>query len=316
MMSIVTMVPVKPVYMMQKGKESSTEQSSSLLECLIPYWQDYQLRVNENVDEIGRQEDETFVAVTKIRRALDLYLQDRENYEDEIESCLIHFFSCAICSVAYSQGCSDDDGDKTILQVAVNSNAISRVLLLSAAVVASDAVSIHSCKATLIHCAKFASVDSSDAVRFFSCQFIGNTVEQILLREIHGSKTHGLSEYNEILDIASQTLLPRFTDKSQLVRMAAINAGSFFFKDEKTDPDILMAMLWSLQHDPSVANRQNACKVIPMNLETIDYLIPRVRDVNPKVRCAALERLQEAFELGLLDPQQAAAIVEFGWTKR
>jgi hypothetical protein len=308
------MTKEKQVYTMTNRKESSKDQSPSLLEILTPYWQDYQLLVHENNDvSMGRHEREMIFVVKKIRREIDSYFQDRGKHDVEIECCLKHFIFCAICSVAYNESSNDDDCDKTILQVAINSNAVSRVLSLSAAVLALDVVNINSCKEIISLCTKFASVDSSDAVRFFACQFIGNMVEQILNYE---STTRSVSEYNEIMDIASQTLLPRFTDKAQLVRMAAIQAGTFFFKDDKTDPDILMAMLWSLQHDPSVANRQNSCKVIPLNLETIDYLLPRVRDVSSKVRCAALERLQEAFKLGLLDSQQAASIVVSGWTKR
>jgi hypothetical protein len=149
-----------------------------------------------------------------------------------------------------------------------------------------------------------------------TCLFIGNLIQHIFQRDSRDTTTRAITEYNDILDLASQTLLPRFTDKSQQVRSAAIHAGSFFFLDDKTDPDILTAMLWSLQHDPSVANRQAACLDVPLNLATIDYVISRVRDVNAKVRCAALERLSTAFNSGILDSQQAVTVILAGWTDR
>jgi hypothetical protein len=238
-------------------------------------------------------------------------------------------------------------------------DSIEYVLQLTAAITASSTVfSLESCIKMVQYVEQIARTPTSETFRSVSCQWIGYLVHSIIIAQNQQRCTRssivssndgnencdpiadddnnsnyditGSISYNDILDTASQALIPRFTDKSQIVRMAAIYAGANFFDSTSTatDPDILQAMIWTLQHDPSPINRLVSCTVIPTNLETIDYIITRIRDVKPKVRCAALRRLHTAFSpstpatsnssssLLQLEPSQAAACLMAGWTNR
>lgn len=159
----------------------------------------------------------------------------------------------------------------------------------------------------ILLCAIEFSTVLLERVRSLACRFLG-TLTKYLMR--NPARNH------ELLDKASQALLPRFTDKSQAVRQAAIEAGSFFFSDGTTDPDILQALIYSVQHDPSVSSRVAALQSLPINLETIDVVLSRVRDVKAKVRTAALKVLEETNVFPMLEAEHCAALVETGLTER
>lgn len=62
-------------------------------------------------------------------------------------------------------------------------------------------------------------------------------------------------------------------------------------EDEKENLS-LDGLLWSMWHDPSVANRIEAVQAVPISQETVDHIVARIRDVKDKVRVAALEVLR------------------------
>jgi hypothetical protein len=299
-----------------------------------------------------------------------------QSAQQEIQLCMKHFFNCAVQSSAFTsiddatidgiekenEDVDDNDDDdnmnnksKKTSKPTTSKHSIDKVVQLSAAITATQSItSLDSCTTMLQYVEQISRTPSSEMFRSISCQWIGYLVHSILheqcnnrqrqsfpignLGECNDNSINNSNNYNDILDMASQALIPRFTDKSQIVRMAAIYAGTNFFVEQKidatisttTDPDILQSMIWSLQHDPSPINRLVSCTVIPINLETIDYIITRIRDVKPKVRCAAIQRLYNTFSPSSshpsstmsiiqkiqLEPSQAAACVMAGWTNR
>jgi len=126
-------------------------------------------------------------------------------------------------------------------------------------------------------------------------------------------------------------LLPRLTDKSQLVRQRAIQSTGMLLTStlsscKKSDdnsistPAILEPFLWSMLHDPSVANRIEAIRAVPIvSAKTLNHVITRIRDVKEKVRVAAVEKLQEV-SVSLFDnimtEDHVCEIVKFGLTER
>jgi condensin complex subunit 3 len=158
-----------------------------------------------------------------------------------------------------------------------------------------------------------------ERVRSSSCRCIGLAVKYLLKC---GSITKG--DLDDLLDTASQALLPRFTDKTQAVRQSAIEAARFFFgktagrpEGEMDDPDIRQSLQWSLQHDPSVTNRVVALESLPITIQTMDVVLTRVRDVKPKVRVAAIKALQKAIpDLHMWEAEQCAELIASGLTHR
>jgi condensin complex subunit 3 len=144
---------------------------------------------------------------------------------------------------------------------------------------------------------------------------------------------------NDCLAAIETMLLPRLTDKSQLARQRAIQAtGSMLLAsttkpsagqeghdddddDESiTTPTLLEPLLWSMWHDPSVANRIEAIRAVPIDsAETLNHVITRIRDVKEKVRVAAIEKIQEvpiAFYNTIMTEDHFCEIVKFGLTER
>lgn len=158
-----------------------------------------------------------------------------------------------------------------------------------------------------------------ERVRSSACHCIGLTVDFLLRNEEMNKE-----DLESLLDMSSQALLPRFTDKAQSVRQSAIEASRFFFRrasgqveQEIDDPDIRQSLQWSLQHDPSVTNRVSALESLPVTLQTVDVILTRVRDVKVKVRVAAVKTLRTKLpDLSKWEAEQCAELVESGWTER
>lgn len=204
---------------------------------------------------------------------------------------LLHFFECVISAPLLSE----------------NKVGADNVLELTAEVAVASGNDIT--ELVLQRAMEFTNV-LLERARCVACRFIGFLVKALMNKEV---------PKDDLLDKASQVLLPRFTDKSQAVRQAAVEAGQYFFKGSSTDPDIMQATLFIVQHDPSVANRIAALESLPVNLETLDALLSRVRDVKSKVRSSALEVLLENNSQiwdAVLHSEHFATLVESGCTDR
>jgi hypothetical protein len=102
------------------------------------------------------------------------------------------------------------------------------------------------------------------------------------------------------LDTIQQAILPRFTDKAIAVRCAVVQACFSPFKVQRNplsaDPDILQAVQWVAQHDPSPNNRAVAIQNVPINRTTMEYVVPRIRDTKVNVRIAVIKALSKAID--------------------
>ena len=151
---------------------------------------------------------------------------------------------------------------------------------------------------------------SSENVRLVSCQFLGKCIPHYLVKSNDDDHKNG----TQILDQISQNLLPRFTDKLQSVRKEAIVAASKLLQDtDMDDPDVREALVWSIQHDPSIANRETAMQLLPLTPQTLDVCLSRVRDVHLKLRVAALQALQGYTQWTVED---RSALLQAGNTQR
>lgn len=134
-----------------------------------------------------------------------------------------------------------------------------------------------------------------------------------------------------LLDIGN-SLQPRLTDKIAKVRNAAIMACASFFSDgakvagggaaadpndlEKMITSIQNTLVWIMTNDSSAPNRALVAQIGRVSEETIPYVIERVKDVDVKVREAALDSLREYVNLDDLTEDQRVEILRYGLTKR
>ena len=276
--------------------------TTELRSILRPHWEAHQrdskaLSIASRVHRIQKDVNEHALAVG----LHGVSLNDNNNnnkdsvLQEQLAQVLMEFLDGSVALVVQTEDASAD--------------AVQAVLELTAAVAATN---VAVCRALLQRALQLSEIAHVDLVRVVACKAIGWMVYYIF------QQSQTTTPFHDVLDAASQALLPRFTDKTQSVRLAAIQAARHFFvSDTATDPDLLQALLWSLQHDPSVANREAAALSLPVTLETIDFLAQRVRDTKVRVRVAALRALQQnCHDLSLLEPGQCAAIVQAGYTNR
>ena len=220
--------------------------------------------------------------------------------DEVISSVLIHFLECSLVT----EVTKDTNESIEAIQELVSAVAAQRVQvarsLLQARIIPLTVVLL-------------------ERIRSAACHCIGSTVKYLFENEKMNKE-----DLESLLDMSSQALLPRFTDKAQSVRQAAIEASHFFFRraigqveEEIDDPDIRQSLQWSLQHDPSVTNRVAALESLPVTLQTVDVILTRVRDVKAKVRVAAVKNLRTKLpDLRKWEAEQCAELIESGWTER
>ena len=184
------------------------------------------------------------------------------------------------------------------------------------------------CLPVLSHICKFAEC-SVDAVRVVAVRSLCTFAECL------GSTSSidpSLEERLIMLDTIQQALLPRFTDKSISVRCAVVQACfplAFQLSNRdnplRTDPDILQALQWIVQHDPSPNNRITAIQHAPIDRSTMEYIIPRIRDTKVGARTAVIASISNAIPPAktsdepynfLLPSRHIADIVTAGYTDR
>ena len=179
-----------------------------------------------------------------------------------------------------------------------------------------------------------------DVVRTESCNMLGWCVGQFvegakaaapILKKggrNKSAKTDSVDEWKlECVIGAGRALLFRLTDKISKVRNAAVAASSFFFvkgaESFHASEDFVeiaaqleATLLWLASNDSSAANRALAVQCIPASADNIQSIINRVRDVDSKVREAALESLRAKVCFRDLTEDQMVDILRTGLTKR
>ena len=228
-----------------------------------------------------------------------------DSEDEELYSCLsevlVHFFDCAI-SVEYT---------------ASSKHSIDAIFELLAAVASHKSILAQEILDRVIECSQVVL----ERIRASSCEFIGIFVS-FLIKNNQIVK----EQKDELLDQASQALIPRITDKAQSVRLAFTHAAASFFGDftnehgeqlngHYDDPELRQGLQWSLQHDPSVTTRVAALEALPVTPQTTDLVISRLRDLKPKVRSVAANILENV-SVVQLDAEQCAAVIEAGSNSR
>lgn len=158
----------------------------------------------------------------------------------------------------------------------------------------------------IIDRARTFSTVTSEKLRSQACSMLGCFSSHLTALSTRCQKKKMLhrEDHNlrESVSMIEKILLPRLTDKSQSVRYRAIQSAGMLFGTIKslsavapsnpTTEDLLEGLLWSMWHDPSVANRVEAIQAVPIDsAETLDHVIARIRDVKEKVRNAAIDAL-------------------------
>jgi hypothetical protein len=195
---------------------------------------------------------------------------------------------------------------------------------------------------------EFLSVEK-DAIRTESCNMLGWCVRHLVesskpaasILKKKGGKNGAPNNNNNkrvndaagwklecLLDIG-KALQPRLTDKIAKVRSAAISACVPFFSEgakvvvgldskdfEKIITSIQNTLTWIMSNDSSAPNRALVAQSGRVSEETIPYIIERVKDVDVKVREAALDSLRENVNADDLTEDQRVEILRYGLTKR
>eukprot|EP00980_Cylindrotheca_fusiformis_P018269 scaffold5943_cov134-Cylindrotheca_fusiformis.AAC.3 len=124
---------------------------------------------------------------------------------------------------------------------------------------------------------------------------------------------------NGAVEALNAALLPRLTDRSQLVRNNAIYACSLFLHDhfgEIVFERLRHAILWNLHHDPSSTNRVSALQALPASESIVDHIVIRVRDVKEKVRVQAVDTLGKLDPPLQMSPDTFAEVIRSGLSNR
>lgn len=130
---------------------------------------------------------------------------------------------------------------------------------------------------------KGASIAAQDIVRVKACGLIAPFFD------------HSPGYVEDLLE-------PRFVDKAQAVRNAALKAAS------SLNSSVLQkASVWNCGHDPSWSNRNIALT----SMISLDDIIPRVRDTKTQVRVQAVKKLHET-SLQEWTSQQCANVIRSG----
>jgi hypothetical protein len=188
---------------------------------------------------------------------------------------------------------------------------------------------------------EFLSVEK-DAIRTESCNMLGWCVMHLVDSSKPAAsilKKKGINNNNKrtkdaagwklqcLLDVG-RALQPRLTDKIAKVRSAAISACVHFFTEgakvvgseskdfEKIITSIQNTLIWIMSNDSSAPNRALVAQSGRVSEETIPFIIERVKDVDVKVREAALDSLRENANVDDLTEDQRVEILRYGLTKR
>ena len=301
--------------------------------------------VIRHFDEYQRGSDEDSKARKRRGGVMDASVESRVAFlREELASCLL---SDSISNLSLEDDRTDDFGNDPVHRVtaaviqcvdAAMATEISRDSQESVDCIFELAAFLGSrgdgylAKALVARAVQFSAV-IMERVRAQACKLLGLCVKYLVAEQEVASgsaRGDGLSFLDngdddswrdECIEVARQAVRARLTDKSQAVRNAAICGCASFFSDLDADFDdaeyeLLESLLWSMSHDPSVANRLAALQSVPVTDTTVDAVIARVRDVKVKVRVEALNTLRSKMPSSPLAPEQYAQLVRSGLTDR
>jgi condensin complex subunit 3 len=220
-----------------------------------------------------------------------------------------------------------------------NKDVVRRVFDLVSALACGLSSESDEASCTIIDRVELFSTVISERLRTQACTLLGCFASHLIALSIRCIKKKTFSQTKDYLAAnfsrIEKLLLPRLIDKSQSVRQGAIQAAGMLFgtfkiltsvnsSDEISEltscPALLEGLLWSMWHDPSVANRVEAIQAVPIDsAETLDHVIARIRDVKEKVRNAAINALRYKVDprrRDIMTEEHFRDIVRSGLTER
>ena len=184
-----------------------------------------------------------------------------------------------------------------------------------------------------------------ERVRVQSCRLLGKlahslyhhvVANDLMKDDPNGSKRERVFEvYNQIKD----AIIPRLTDKSQMVRNTAIDASGYVlllshsilsYDEDDGNDELLESITWNLWHDPSASNRMTTITALSRSLINdndtsagslpptmtmiVDHIVTRVRDVKDKVRVHAIQTISRSkcLVVSMLSLEQRYEIIRSG----
>ena len=221
--------------------------------------------------------------------------EESHNAEDPVTRLLLQYMDSA---VALELNANSQESIEKVLE-----------LVCAIAVLRGEA-----CATQVLHRALEFSNVTLDRCRSHACRVMGNLA---LCMHQSNSKNKNHNWVSALMGDIRPALEARLTDKSQAVRQAAIRATEACFEDLDESEALLESLLWNLWHDPSVANRVEALQAVPINNETADHIIARIRDVKEKVRLQALNILTTKVDpVKVLSPEQFSDVIQSGFSVR
>lgn len=168
-----------------------------------------------------------------------------------------------------------------------------------------------------------------DLVRMMACEVLSFHLGVFLssgggsiLKGKRGKKGVKMEEWKvECAVGAGKALLMRCTDKITRVRAAAVSGCGWFFKCDNEElaqvaAELEEALVWLASNDTSAANRALAVGCLPVSEENVEAIVVRLKDVDVKVREAALDALREKVSVNELGEEVMVEILRNGLTKR
>ncbi|KAL7512869.1 hypothetical protein ACHAXN_012667 [Cyclotella atomus] len=247
---------------------------------------------------------------------VDLSLSDGQPFDaaNVIANTFIHIVDCAVCALHNNKEAMDATHSTLELVCAYSSfdQNLSMAIVERAieySVVSKDLIRVEACEVLSFHLGQFLSVPSSILKGKRGGKGVNNVMEEWKV---------------ECAIKAGKALLMRMTDKITRVRCAAVSACGWFFKcsveknEELREVAVQMeeCLLWLASNDSSAANRALALSCLPVGEENIAAVVDRLKDVDVKVREAALEALREKVALDDLGEEVMVEILRNGLTKR
>lgn len=231
------------------------------------------------------------------------------------------------------------DASLALVSDANNKTAIRRVFDLISALTCSLLKKSDDAIRAVIDRAKTFSTVLSEKLRSQACVLLGclasHLVEFLVRCERKNVPMEERDRLRENQSMIEDILIPRLNDKNQSVRHNAIEAAGMLLGtgksastvilstetiEESSNLQLLEGLLWSMWHDPSVANRVEAIQAVPIDsAETLDHVIARIRDVKEKVRVAAINALRlkvDPRRQDIMTQEHFREIVRSGLTER
>ncbi|KRY21152.1 Condensin complex subunit 3 [Trichinella patagoniensis] len=144
------------------------------------------------------------------------------------------------------------------------------------------------------------------AVRFRSCEFIGNLLNEMADEEIE------LQDFEDIFEDLLKTLFLKTIDCCGRVRLAAIRPIAILQQPQDENCRAVGALVFLMKRDRMIEIRCQALKNIAVTKRTLPDLLERTRDRHPVMRMLAFKFIVKSIPPKFLTIKQRVLILEQG----